>query len=171
MDFSSSNFLQSVLQNYRTVNMGDFTSNPEPTNANRLLSEIQLISLNKFDSHLRIRIGGLVMAKSVKFLGKLETTLSDQETREGWWEELRDEIRSHAKTLCCTHVVGYRESCTIFGDVCILSALGTAATLKGGVHPNILKNLYDSIELYDNEPSNSFDDNSSIKRFILILFI
>ena len=56
------------------------------------------------------------MARSVKFLGKLEATLSDQETREGWWEELRDEIKSHARTVCCTHVIGYIETCTIFGE-------------------------------------------------------
>ena len=57
------------------------------------------------------------MARSVKFLGKLEATLSDQETREGWWEELRDEIKSHARTVCCTHVIGYIETCTIFGEL------------------------------------------------------
>ncbi len=37
------------------------------------------------------------MAKSVKFLGSLANSLSDQETREGWWEELRDEVRNHAR--------------------------------------------------------------------------
>jgi hypothetical protein len=55
----------------------------------------------------------------------------------GWWEELRDEIKNHAKTLCCTHIIGYSESCTIYGDVCILSATGTAAVVKSGVHPAI----------------------------------
>jgi hypothetical protein len=46
-------------------------------------SEVQLISLSRFDKHVRARLGGLVTAKSVKFLGKLEASLSDQETREG----------------------------------------------------------------------------------------
>ena len=72
--------------------------------------------MKSFGLHVRIRLGGLVMARSVKFLGKLEATLSDQETREGWWEELRDEIKSHARTVCCTHVIGYIETCTIFGE-------------------------------------------------------
>jgi hypothetical protein len=80
-------------------------------------------------------VGGLVIARSVKFLGKLEATLSDQETREGWWEELRDEIRMHAKSLCCSHIVGYSENCTVIGDVCVLSAVGTAAVMEYLGHP------------------------------------
>ena len=47
-------------------------------------SEVQLISLTRLDRHVRVRLGGLVMSKSVKFLGKLESSLSDQETREVW---------------------------------------------------------------------------------------
>lgn len=39
-------------------------------------------------------------------VGKLASKLSDQETRDGWWAELREEIRSHAMLLCCTHVIG-----------------------------------------------------------------
>ncbi|CAN0063676.1 unnamed protein product, partial [Hapterophycus canaliculatus] len=42
----------------------------------------------------------------VFFPGKLASKLSDQETRDGWWAELREEIRSHAMLLCCTHVIG-----------------------------------------------------------------
>ena len=80
------------------------------------------------------------MSRSVKFLGKLEATLSDQETREGWWEELRDEIKNHARTVCCTHVIGYTETCTIFGDVCVLSAVGTAAVVKYLGYPTTLLN-------------------------------
>lgn len=43
---------------------------------------------------------------------------------------MREEIRSHAKTLGCRHVLGYSESCVVFDDVCILSATGTAAIIK-----------------------------------------
>ena len=55
--------------------------------------------------------------------------MSDQETREGWWEELRDEIKNHAKILCCTHIVGYSETCTVYGEICVLTAVGTAGRL------------------------------------------
>jgi len=64
-------------------------------------------------------------------LGKLASKLSDQETRDGWWQELRDEIRSHANTLGCSHVIGYAEASTIHDDVCVLSLTGTAATVRG----------------------------------------
>lgn len=93
--------------------------------------EVQLLTLKEFPPNVRVRIGGLVTARSVKYLGKLASKLSDQETRDGWWSELRDEVRSHAKTLCCSHVIGYTESSTIHDDVCVLSITGTAATVRG----------------------------------------
>ena len=36
------------------------------------------------------------------------------ETRESWWNELRTEIRSHAKALGCHAVLGYTENTTIW---------------------------------------------------------
>jgi len=90
--------------------------------------EVQLLTLRSFGPEVRVRIGGLVTARSVKYLGKIASKLSDQETRDGWWSELRDEIKSHAKVLCCSHVIGYAEASTIHDDVCILSITGTAAT-------------------------------------------
>eukprot|EP00986_Skeletonema_menzelii_P019349 scaffold27725_cov148-Skeletonema_menzelii.AAC.2 len=93
--------------------------------------EVQLLTMKDFGPRVRVRIGGLVTARSVKFLGKLASKLSDQETRDGWWSELRDEIRSHARSLCCTQVIGYQESSTIHDDVCVLSITGTAATVRG----------------------------------------
>jgi len=93
--------------------------------------EVQLLTVHEFDSSVRVRIGGLVVARSVKYLGNLASKLSDQETRDSWWSELRDEIRSHAKILCCSHVVGYLEASTIHDDVCVLSITGTAASVRG----------------------------------------
>ena len=93
--------------------------------------EVQLLTLREFSPRVRVRIGGLVTARSVKYLGNLASKLSDQETRDGWWSELRDEIRSHARTLCCWHVIGYSEASTIHDDVCVLSITGTAATVRG----------------------------------------
>ncbi|GAX27353.1 hypothetical protein FisN_17Lh264 [Fistulifera solaris] len=92
---------------------------------------VQLLTLRDFDPSVRIRLGGLVTARSVKYLGNLASKLSDQETRDSWWTELRDEIRAHAKILCCTHIVGYLEASTIHDDVAILSITGTAATVRG----------------------------------------
>ena len=79
-----------------------FTMMNEAINSNRQnQEEVVLLTMNEFGPRVRVRIGGLVTARSVKYLGKLASKLSDQETRDGWWSELRDEIRSHARTLCC----------------------------------------------------------------------
>ncbi|MGK3759253.1 MAG: hypothetical protein ACI8RD_011570, partial [Bacillariaceae sp.] len=93
--------------------------------------EVQLLTLRDFDPRVRVRIGGLVTARSVKYLGNLASKLSDQEQRDSWWTELRDEIKSHAKILCCSHVVGYLEASTIHEDVAVLSITGTACSVRG----------------------------------------
>ena len=104
--------------------------------------EVQLLTLKKFDTSVRVRFGGLVTARSVKYLGNLASKLSDQETRDSWWTELRDEIRAHAKILCCTHVVGYLEASTIHDDVAVLSITGTAATVRGLPDMTSLRRLW-----------------------------
>jgi len=93
--------------------------------------DVELLTLNQFDVGVRVRFGGLVTARSVKYLGNLASQLSDQETRDSWWTELRDEIRAHCKVLCCSHVIGYLEASTIHDDVAVLSITGTAATVRG----------------------------------------
>jgi len=55
--------------------------------------EIHLLTIRYFEPNVRVRIGGLVTARSVKYLGNLASSLLDQETRDSWWNELRDEIR------------------------------------------------------------------------------
>lgn len=127
----------------RRANGGGNESNPhhgrnsalfavsEPHHHHKDDDEVQLLTLKNFDPRVRVRIGGLVAARSVKYLGNLASKLSDQETRDSWWTELRDEIRSHAKVLCCSHVIGYVEASTIHEDVAVLSITGTACTVRG----------------------------------------
>eukprot|EP01039_Chlorochromonas_danica_P008191 gene8189-9036_t len=102
--------------------------------------EVQLLTMRAFPSHVQVKLGGLVLARSVKYFGKNDISSADgQDTLTDWWQELREEIKSHAKTLCCRYVIGYSETCAIHGDVCILSAMGTAASLKGlGQSPQML---------------------------------
>uniref|UniRef100_A0A8B9H3P1 C2 calcium dependent domain containing 5 n=1 Tax=Astyanax mexicanus TaxID=7994 RepID=A0A8B9H3P1_ASTMX len=65
--------------------------------------------------------------------------VSDEpETRDAWWEEIRQEIKSHAKALGCHAVVGYSESTSICEEVCILSASGTAAILSSRFMQDVL---------------------------------
>lgn len=101
--------------------------------------EVQLLTMRAFPSHVQVKLGGLVLARSVKYFGKNDISADGQDTLTDWWQELREEIKSHAKTLCCRYVIGYSETCAIHGDVCILSAMGTAASLKGlGQSPQML---------------------------------
>ena len=121
--------------------------------------DVRLLTVNAFDPRVRVRIGGLVTARSVKYLGNLASKLSDQETRDGWWTELRDEIKSHAKILCCSHVVGYVESSTIHDDVCVLSVTGTAATVRG------LPDLFQAQRLW-----NEWESQVSVSLISILLF-
>ncbi|CAI5746879.1 unnamed protein product [Peronospora destructor] len=90
---------------------------PEVFNISALY-KVQLITLKVCHPAMRIRLAGIVSARSVKYLGKLQTKLADQETRDSWWLELREEIRAHAQSLQCPFVIGYTEGS------------GTAAVLK-----------------------------------------
>lgn len=57
-----------------------------------VFQEVQLITLKVFNPATRIQLAGIVSARSVKYLGKLATKLADQETRDSWWLELREEV-------------------------------------------------------------------------------
>ena len=50
--------------------------------------------------------------------------------RESWWQEIRHEIRTHAMSLGCNLVVGYSEETSIFEEIVVLSANGTAVQAK-----------------------------------------
>ena len=67
-------------------------------------------------------IGGFVTVKSVKLF-------SNDDERDQWWVELREEVKEHMQTLRCNIVVGYQESVSVVDDVCLLQATGTACIL------------------------------------------
>ncbi|XP_023811645.1 C2 domain-containing protein 5 isoform X3 [Oryzias latipes] len=109
--------------------------------------EFPFFTLTSFPSGFLLHVGGVVSARSVKLLDRIHNpalgntrsyklldwnsvTADEPETRDAWWEEIRQEIKSHAKALGCHAVVGYSESTSICEEVCILSASGTAAILN-----------------------------------------
>uniref|UniRef100_A0A673X9G8 C2 domain-containing protein 5 n=1 Tax=Salmo trutta TaxID=8032 RepID=A0A673X9G8_SALTR len=92
-------------------------------------TEFPFFTLTCFPPGFLVHIGGVVSARSVKLLDRIHNP-DEPETRDAWWEEIRQEIKSHAKALGCHAVVGYSESTTICEEVCILSASGTAAMLN-----------------------------------------
>ncbi|XP_016339114.1 C2 domain-containing protein 5 isoform X11 [Sinocyclocheilus anshuiensis] len=109
--------------------------------------EYPFFPLTAFPPGFLLHVGGVVSARSVKLLDRIHNpalgntrsyklldwnsfTADEPETRDAWWEEIRQEIKSHAKALGCQAVVGYSESTSICEEVCILSASGTAAILS-----------------------------------------
>ncbi len=89
-------------------------------------------------------------ARSVKLLDRINNSEGEPETRDNWWTEIRMEVRSHARALGCSVILGYEEhtsirytkcnlrrkllinsDCFLTSDeVCVLSASGTAAVVK-----------------------------------------
>uniref|UniRef100_A0A3P8QZ59 C2 domain-containing protein 5 n=1 Tax=Astatotilapia calliptera TaxID=8154 RepID=A0A3P8QZ59_ASTCA len=109
--------------------------------------EFPFFTLTSFPPGFLLHVGGVVSARSVKLLDRIHNpalgntrsyklldwnsvTADEPETRDAWWEEIRQEIKSHARALGCHAVVGYSESTSICEEVCILSASGTAAILN-----------------------------------------
>ncbi|KAF9203563.1 hypothetical protein BGZ49_006276 [Haplosporangium sp. Z 27] len=86
--------------------------------------EQQIFTLHEFPPGTIFNLGGIVSARSVKLIEN-----DDVETRDAWWDELRDEIKSHARVLGCSHIIGYQEVATINDELIVLSAVGTAANL------------------------------------------
>uniref|UniRef100_S4RIV6 C2 calcium dependent domain containing 5 n=1 Tax=Petromyzon marinus TaxID=7757 RepID=S4RIV6_PETMA len=91
--------------------------------------EFPFFTLTSFPPGFLIHVAGVVSARSVKLLDRIHNP-EEPETRDAWWAEIRQEIKSHAKALGCHAVVGYSECTSICEEVCILSACGTAAVLS-----------------------------------------
>lgn len=91
--------------------------------------EYPFLTLTKYPPGFIVHLGATVSARSVKLLEK-STEKDDMETRDSWYNELRMEIRGHAKSLGCNVILGYNESTTISEDVTVLSAAGTAAVIN-----------------------------------------
>ncbi|XP_078091426.1 C2 domain-containing protein 5 isoform X5 [Mustelus asterias] len=91
--------------------------------------EFPFFTLTTFPPGFLVHVGGVVSARSVKLLDRIHNP-DEPETRDAWWAEIRQEIKSHGKALGCHAVIGYSESTSICEEVCILSASGTAAVLN-----------------------------------------
>ncbi|KAJ7387855.1 hypothetical protein OS493_001202 [Desmophyllum pertusum] len=90
--------------------------------------EFPFFTITKFPAGFLRHIGGVVTARSVKLLDKINHP-DEPETRDAWWSEVRMEIRSHARALGCHAVIGYYEATSICDELIVLSASGTAACI------------------------------------------
>ncbi|XP_075226369.1 C2 domain-containing protein 5 isoform X2 [Lycorma delicatula] len=91
--------------------------------------EYPFITMSKFPPGFILHIGGVVTARSVKLLERM-TNLTEPESRDSWWTDVRMEVRSHARALGCNVILNYSENTTICDDVCVLSVSGTAAVIS-----------------------------------------
>jgi hypothetical protein len=86
--------------------------------------EQQMMTITHLPAGAIMGLGGFVCATSVKMIED-----DSKETREQWWAELRDEIKSHAKVLRCPIIIGYSESITLHDELAVLYCSGTAVIL------------------------------------------
>ncbi|RKP22199.1 hypothetical protein ROZALSC1DRAFT_19903 [Rozella allomycis CSF55] len=136
VDIPSSPKLQPSFVDPDSPFTNDDATHDFPTNENQVNSEsssesrvvkvpeLLFLTIKSFPVGAILKIGGVVSAKSIKILQG-----GDSDIRDTWWTELRDEIKSHARALGCPHVIGYSEKTTIENDLCVFSAVGTAAIL------------------------------------------
>jgi hypothetical protein len=120
----------------------------------RLQSDIMLVTMHSFPNPVLLRLSGVVTARSIKVIPRVRSDNQNQQIRDSWWSEVREEIRSHARFMNCQFVIGYTESATIKDgspnnlrgpnlseresdiflvlsiDIMVLTASGTAANLK-----------------------------------------
>lgn len=91
--------------------------------------EYPFLTLTKYPNGFIVNFGATVSARSVKLLEKAAEK-DEIETRDAWFNELRMEVRGHAKSLGCNVILGYSEATSISEDVTVLSATGTAALIN-----------------------------------------
>ncbi|XP_039297495.1 C2 domain-containing protein 5 isoform X4 [Nilaparvata lugens] len=101
--------------------------------------EYPFFTMSKYPPGFIIHIGGMVGARSVKLIERMNN-MEEPVCRDSWWTEIRKEVRTHCRALGCNVVLNYTESTTICDDVCVLSVSGTAAVIQvrgeGGGGPN-----------------------------------
>uniref|UniRef100_U5EQC8 Putative ca2+-dependent phospholipid-binding protein n=1 Tax=Corethrella appendiculata TaxID=1370023 RepID=U5EQC8_9DIPT len=91
--------------------------------------EYPFLTMSKFPAGFILQLGAAVAARSVKLLERIPNP-DEPDSRDTWWNEIRMEIRSHARTVGCNVILGYTEMTAISEDVCVLSATGTAALIN-----------------------------------------
>eukprot|EP00730_Choanoeca_flexa_P003927 TRINITY_DN11540_c0_g2_i1.p1 TRINITY_DN11540_c0_g2~~TRINITY_DN11540_c0_g2_i1.p1 ORF type:complete len:988 (+),score=238.05 TRINITY_DN11540_c0_g2_i1:79-3042(+) len=92
-------------------------------------AEIPLLTMCSFPAGFLIRLGGIVVARSIKLLNRIDNP-DETDARDAWWDELRSEVRASARQLGYSAVVGYVETTSICNNICLLSATGTAAQVN-----------------------------------------
>jgi hypothetical protein len=152
--FNSQKHLQSHLNNFSAQEQQ--TEQPANYSNNRTIilekMEYPFLTIQQYPSGFIKSISGIVCARSVKLLS-LTSDADELDTRDKWWIEIRNEIRSHMKSLNCNVVLGYTETKSICESICVLSALGTAAV----VDESFIMKKSNQTDSFDNSTTNEFN--------------
>src|SRR3989338_1895187 len=122
------------------------------------LQGVQFLTLDRIPQDYIGQLCGTVIARSVELL-KSGPLKKIEKKRERWFDELRSQIRGHARALGCSLVLGYREEVSIDGDLYLLSASGTAVSLLQ--HVSHAAAALSSSESEPGYPSNSSTASSN----------
>lgn len=96
---------------------------------------VDLLTVSSLPAGCVTALGGVVSARAIKLISEAGVDHPDariggsggeENVRESWFNELREDIRSHARLLNCNAVLGYREEIRVQGDIYLLSAEATA---------------------------------------------
>ncbi|KAL5112307.1 hypothetical protein TcWFU_006386 [Taenia crassiceps] len=99
-------------------------SSPKPLSD----AEFPFLTISHPPRELIRHFGSAIAAKSVKLLDKSVTETAN--SRAAWWLELRMEALTRMYNVGCDALIGYREDCAIYEDICVLSVSATAVTLN-----------------------------------------
>jgi hypothetical protein len=120
-------FCKEPLKHQQSLNTNETALNRQST-LDKILDKLEypFLTIQQYPVGFVKSLCGVVCARSVKLLNSMSSE-DESNTRDKWWIEIRNEIRSHMKSLNCQVVLGYSETNSICEDVCVLSAMGTAA--------------------------------------------
>ena len=107
-------------------------------------------------------------SRSVKLLDRMEDPEKSL-MRDNWWLELRNEIKSHMEAFCCNCVVGYTEFTTMYEDLMVLSAMGTAANLDATFSPQRSNHMLPFPSMSIDLPSDICEQVRKTTKFIAAL--
>ncbi|KAK8815382.1 hypothetical protein WA158_003594 [Blastocystis sp. Blastoise] len=93
---------------------------------NTIANTMPILTLSTLPPDLNYTYITTVAVRTVKYIGRLHSSLTDLDTRDEWWQSCRDQIISDGARVGGNCIYGYRETCSIDKDICVLSCQGTA---------------------------------------------
>lgn len=132
------NFRTSRKFEFESISNNFFTMRLPKTKRNSQL--VELCTISRAPESSIIATAGIVASKSVRLMSEevKEGGCLSAQSRDRWLGELRQDVRSHARSLGCNVVLGYSEAISIQDDIYVLYAEGTACRMR---HQRTIDNI------------------------------